>query len=418
MQAHIVLDIHTLTQYNLAMHRAIVFWFGNLCDDWTNSSDADLLSSSSDGDMPPLEDVSHFITNNQLFTFLGYPIAPAIALDTSALPLHIVDAAPPCISFSAVQSQVADLFVAHDTADAYHHVELHHQFPPPPYNDPSYSSDDPLPDLVDDSSTDGYDSSSSAHIDGYDSSSSEESIPAHARYDVDSDIDDCRLGDQPSPDSEDELWNAEFWSTPDQGAYLLSPAAWASWQLANSVENGHDYDNYHDAHGHPDEAESDDDEFYGVAPPEGTVVTASSAALTICRILASGRQQLSPWNYDPAITVIDTAVLSTAPVTLASYDRTVSLTTLIVSWAIHADIYRNRYIRQFCPEALESLTCISNRDVIDCLSSVCVHERHLMQQALRKILFNWIISQIWERLLTNCRPEEILPALPPDDDKQ
>ena len=129
-----------------------------------------------------------------------------------------------------MQSQIADPFVAQDIADAYHHVEV----PPPPYNialwDPGYSSDDSLPPPVDDSSTDGYDSSSS-----------EESIPAHARYDVDSDIDDCRLGDQPSPDSEDELRNAEIWSTPDQGAYLLSPAAWASWQLANSVENGHDY---------------------------------------------------------------------------------------------------------------------------------------------------------------------------------
>jgi hypothetical protein len=46
-----------------------------------------------------------------------------------------------------------------------------------------------------------------------------------AGYDVDSEIDDCRLGDQPGPDSEDELRNAKLWSTPDQGAYLLSPAA-------------------------------------------------------------------------------------------------------------------------------------------------------------------------------------------------
>ena len=119
MQAHIVLDIHTLTQYNLAMHRAIVFWFGNLCDDWTNSSDADLLSSSSDSDMPPLGDASganstelvqsphsQFITNNQPFTFLGYPIDLAIALDTSVLPVHIVDAAPPYTLSSAVQPQI------------------------------------------------------------------------------------------------------------------------------------------------------------------------------------------------------------------------------------------------------------------------------------------------------------------------
>ena len=202
--------------------------------------------------------------------------------------------------------------------------------PPPPYDsalwDPGYSTDDSLPLLVDDSSTDGYDSSSS-----------EESIPVHARYDVDSDIDDC------SPDSMDELWNAEFWSTSDQGAYLLLPAAWASWQLANSVENGNDYDNHQDAHGHPDEAESDNDEFYGVAPSEDTSVTASSAASIICRILASGRQQLSTWNCDPAVTVIDTAALSTAPVTLANYGHTVNLATQIVSWAIHADIHRNRY---------------------------------------------------------------------------
>jgi hypothetical protein len=120
--------------------------------------------------------------------------------------------------------------------------------------------------------------------DGYDSSSSEESIPAHARYDVDSDIDDCWLGDHPSPDSEDELWNAEFWSTPDQGAYLLSPAAWASWQLANPVDDGNDHD---DSHDEPDDAESDDDEFYGVEPAENTTAAASTAASTICRILAS-----------------------------------------------------------------------------------------------------------------------------------
>ena len=110
------------------------------------------------------------------------------------------------------------------------------------------------------------------------------------------------------------------------------------------------------------------------------------------------------------MTVTDTAVLSTAPVTFASYGHTVSLATLIVSWAIHADIYRNRYIRHFCPEALESPTCISNRDVIDRFSSVCLHERDLMRQVLRKLLFNWIISQLWERLLTKCRPDESLPA--------
>ena len=277
--------------------------------------------------------------------------------------------------------------------------------PPPPYDsalwDPGYSTDDSLPPLVDDSSTDGYDSSSS-----------EESIPAHARYDVDSDIDDCRLGDHPSPDSEDELWNAEFWSTPDQGAYLLSPAAWASWQLANSGDDGNDHDDYHDK---PDDAESDDDEFYGVEPAENTTAAASTAASTICRILASSRhQELSTWSNDPAVTVIDTAALSTAPVTLENYGRTVNLNTLIVSWAIHADIYRNRYIHQFCPEAIESLTCISNRDITDCLSSVRVHER--MRQAISKILSHWIVSQLWERLLRKCRPDEILPAPPPDDD--
>jgi hypothetical protein len=99
------------------------------------------------------------------------------------------------------------------------------------------------------------------------------------------------------------------------------------------------------------------------------------------------------------VTVIDTAALSTAPVTLENYGRTANLNTLIVSWAIHADIYRNRYIHQFCPEAIESLTCISNRDITDCLSSVRVHER--MRQAISKILSHWIISQLWERLLGN-----------------
>ena len=114
------------------------------------------------------------------------------------------------------------------------------------------------------------------------------------------------------------------------------------------------------------------------------------------------------------MTVIDTAALSTAPVTLENYGRTVNLSTLIVSWAIHADIYRNRYIHQFCPEAIESLTCISSRDVTDCLSSVRMHER--MRQAISEILSHWIVSQLWERLLRKCRPDEILPAPPPDDD--
>ena len=39
-----------------------------------------------------------------------------------------------------------------------------------------------------------------------------------------------------------------------------------------------------------------------------------------------------------------------------------------------------------------------------------------MRQTPRKILFNWVISQLWERLPTKCRPDEILPAPPPDDD--
>ena len=157
---------------------------------------------------------------------------------------------------------------------------------------------------------------------------------AQARYDVDFDIDDCRIGDQPSHDSEDELWNVEFWPTPDQGAYLLSPATWASWQLVNSIDNGNVYDNYQDSHDHPDDVESDDDEFYGDAPTED----ATAAASTICRILACGRHQVihepSIWGVGPTVTVIDTATNSTAPVMLENHCHTVSLTTLIVSWAI------------------------------------------------------------------------------------
>jgi hypothetical protein len=39
-----------------------------------------------------------------------------------------------------------------------------------------------------------------------------------------------------------------------------------------------------------------------------------------------------------------------------------------------------------------------------------------MRQVLRKMLSNWVISQLWDKLLTKCRPDEILPAPPPDDD--
>jgi hypothetical protein len=308
MQAHIVFGIHTLTQCTLSMHSAVAGWFDNLSDAWTNSSGAEYLSSSSDDELPGLINVtslhSHFFTNEQFFAFLdGSPIP--ITVDSDVSPIFFV-ADPPCTSLSSAllptiegpptvpfswNNSLPAPFSVQDISDAYHHVHIDVDSPlpdsPPPYDsalwDPAYSSDDEMPPLTDGSSTDGYDSSSS-----------DESIPAHARYDVDSEIDDCRLGDQPSPESEDELWNAEFWSTPNQGAYLLSPAAWASWQLANSVENGNDHDNYQDAHDHPEEVESDDDEFYGVAPPEDSFVTASSAASTICRILASGRHQECP----------------------------------------------------------------------------------------------------------------------------
>ena len=168
-------------------------------------------------------------------------------IDANVLPVHLV-ATEPCTSWSPAHSQPA-LFSTHDISDAYHHMHVDdagiHSLtttnPPPPYgialSDPGHSSDDSSPDLIDDSSTDGYDSTGS-----------DESVPVHTRYDVDSEIDECRLGDHPSPDSEDELWNAEFLSTPDQGTYLLSPAAWASWQLTNSVDDGNDHDNYQDAH--------------------------------------------------------------------------------------------------------------------------------------------------------------------------
>ena len=58
MQAHIVLDIHTLTQYNLSMHSALAAWFDNLCDSWTNSSSAEFRSSSSDDEMPCFEPIT------------------------------------------------------------------------------------------------------------------------------------------------------------------------------------------------------------------------------------------------------------------------------------------------------------------------------------------------------------------------
>ena len=115
---------------------------------------------------------------------------------------------------SDTDSQFA-AFSFEDIADAYHHMAVDHADtyypvhaePSPSYYialwDPGCSSNDSfsLPDLVSDSSIDGY---------MYDNSSSEESIPAQARYDVDSEIDDCRLGDRLSPDPKDELWNAEF----------------------------------------------------------------------------------------------------------------------------------------------------------------------------------------------------------------
>ena len=98
------------------------------------------------------------------------------------------------------------------------------------------------------------------------------------------------------------------------------------------MDNGNDYDNYQDAQDHPEDVESDDDAFYGVAPAENTTAAASTAASTICRILASVRhQEPSTWNCDPAVIVIDTATISTAPETLESYGHTMILTALIVS---------------------------------------------------------------------------------------
>ena len=193
MQAHIILDIHTLTQYNLSMHSALAVWFHNLCNSWINSSGAEFQSSSSDDDIPGLEPItplhSQYITNNQFLAFLdGYPMPTTI--DANVSPVHVF-ASEPCTSWSYTQSQSAP-FAVQDIADAYHHVHIDVDHadthspvdsnPPPPYDsalwDPGYSTDDSRPLLVDDSSTDGYDSSSS-----------EESIPAHARYDADSDID-------------------------------------------------------------------------------------------------------------------------------------------------------------------------------------------------------------------------------------
>ena len=89
MQAHTFLDIHTLTQYNLSMHSAPAAWFDNLCDSWSNSSGAEFQSSSSDDEMPGLEEPvtslhSQFITNNQFFAFLdGYPMPITVDADKS-----------------------------------------------------------------------------------------------------------------------------------------------------------------------------------------------------------------------------------------------------------------------------------------------------------------------------------------------
>lgn len=95
---------------------------------------------------------SHFITNNQLFIFLGEPI-----------PLQSFG--PPCIQWSAVHSDTDSHFAASSVkniADAYHHIAVDHANtyhpghtePPPPYDialwDPGYSSSDSSspPDLV------------------------------------------------------------------------------------------------------------------------------------------------------------------------------------------------------------------------------------------------------------------------------
>ena len=92
-----------------------------------------------------------------------------ITVDVDTSPMHFV-AAEPCTSWSSAHSQPA-LFSAQDISDAYHHVHIDNTDvdyagiyypantnPPPPYDialwDPGYSSDDSLPDLVDNSYSD------------------------------------------------------------------------------------------------------------------------------------------------------------------------------------------------------------------------------------------------------------------------
>ena len=125
MQAHIVLDIHTLTQYNLSMPSALAVWFDNLCDSWTNSSGAEFQSSSSNDDKPGFEPItslhSQYITNNQFLAVLdGYPMP--ITIDANVLLVHFV-AAEQCTSWGPAHSQPA-LLSTHDISDAYHRMHV------------------------------------------------------------------------------------------------------------------------------------------------------------------------------------------------------------------------------------------------------------------------------------------------------
>ena len=125
-QAHIVLDIHALTQYTLSMHYVVAAWFDNLCYSWTNSNGAEFLSSSIDDQMPGLEPVtslhSQFITNDQFFAFLDESPIP-ITVDADILRVHFFTSEP-CTSWSSTHSQSGP-FVVQDIVDAYHHVHIY-----------------------------------------------------------------------------------------------------------------------------------------------------------------------------------------------------------------------------------------------------------------------------------------------------